>query len=85
MFVLTKTTIDVDSGVIDTEVVIASEDFDKVSKEMKTEIKSARQDFEDSDYEEDDYCDGDMSYSIWEEGWGMSQRLILTIHEVQVQ
>ena len=85
MFVLTKTTIDVDCGVIDTEIIIASNDFQKVSNKMKEEIKLARKHFNYCEHEQDKYCSGDMCYSIWEKHWEMAQRIDLRIQEVELQ
>lgn len=48
--------------------VLTYDSFDKANEKMLEQIELARKDFEGQQTEEDDYCEGDMSWSIWEDG-----------------
>ena len=44
------------------------DDIEKAKRQMKLEIKIAKEDFRNIDYEHSDYAEGDCSWSIWESG-----------------
>jgi hypothetical protein len=65
VFVLVKTTEDVNEE-FDTEVVGVYEHLSMAETEFKAQMVEVKQQFQNLDYEEDDYVDGDMSWTIWE-------------------
>lgn len=60
------------------------QDVEKAFEQMKIEMESARTDFSDLSTEESDYADGDMSWSIWEEGEYCYNHIDVTITECYV-
>ena len=52
---------------------------------MKQEIKDTRNDFKDYDTEEEDYVEGDMSWSIWEKEQYMSHHCDIKIQECEIK
>ncbi len=85
VYILTSTYTDVDSGDYESHVVGVYENVEDALKQMKQEIKDAKIDFENYDTEEDDYVDGDMSWSIWESGQYVSHHCDIQITECEVQ
>ena len=63
----------------------AYDTIEKAQAQMEKEIKCAKTDFSDMDTEEDDYVDGDMSWSIWEKGEYCYNHCDIEIREVEVQ
>lgn len=59
--------------------------IDKAQKQFKQEMKDARTDFNDLDTEETEYVDGDMGWSIWEEGEYCYNHCDISIQECEVQ
>ena len=66
VFILVATYVDVDSGNFMTDVIAVYDNYEMAQEQMKREIESTRKDFENYDYEEENFVDGDMSWSIWE-------------------
>ena len=67
------------------QTVSVYDTFEKAQATMREEIKSARRDFSDiSNLEEDDYHDGDMSWTICEEGEYCYNHCDVTIYEREV-
>lgn len=85
VYVLTSTYICVDSGDFESRVDGVYENIEDALKQMKQEIKDTRIDFEEVDYEEDNYVEGDMSWSIWEKEYYMSYHCDIKITECEVQ
>lgn len=85
VYVLTSTYVCVDSGDFETRVDGVYEDIDKALEQMKQEIKDARTDFKDYDTEEDNYVEGDTSWSIWEKAEYMSHHCDIKIIECAVE
>lgn len=57
-----------DCGECGTDVIGVYSSFERAKLAMENEMKMARSYFEDLETEESEYVDGDMSWSIWEEG-----------------
>ena len=72
-----------DSGECGNDVKVF-QDIEKAFEQMKMEMESARTDFNDLSTEEDDYREGDMSWSIWEEGEYCYNHIDITITECYV-
>ena len=72
-----------DSGECGNNVKVFQE-AEKALEEMKTEMANARTDFSDLSTEEDDYVEGDMSWSIWEKGEYCYNHIDITITECYV-
>lgn len=72
-----------DSGDCGSEVR-AFETFEDAMTAMKAEMKSARKDFERWETEETSFSQGDMSWSIWEEGEYCYNHIDITITECEV-
>ena len=85
VYVLTSTYICVDSGDYESRVDGVYENVDKALKQMAQEIEDTRTDFKDYDTEEDNYVEGDMSWSIWEKEQYMSHHCDIQITEQEVQ
>ena len=68
VYVLIKNDLDVDGGTFDTEVIGVYENFSMAQTEMQAQMVEAKQKFQNYDFEEDEYVEGDMSWSIWELG-----------------
>lgn len=85
VYVLTSTYICVDSGDYESRVDGVYESIEQAQKQMKQEIKDTRNDFADYDTEEDNYVEGDMSWSIWEKEQYMSHHCDIQITECEVQ
>ena len=85
VYVLTSTYVCVDSGDYDNRVDGVYESVDKALEHMKREIEETRKDFEDYDYEEDNYVEGDMNWSIWEKEEYASHHCDIQITECEVQ
>ncbi len=85
VYVLTSHYIDVDSGDYNSEVIGVYENIDDAQKDLKDNIKWTRSDFQNYDFEESDFIDGDMSWSIWEKDSEMSHRCELEIKECEVK
>jgi len=75
----------VDSGDFTNDVVGVYEKFEDAQKEMKKIMVEVRDDFKRCDAEEDNYVDGDMSWSIWEKGEWVNFHCDITIHEKEIQ
>lgn len=84
VYVLTSNYINVDSGDYDNTVIGVYTSIDKALEQLKDCIKDARYDFQDEDYEESNYCEGDMTYSIWHKEYEMTYRCDLAIEECLV-
>ncbi|MCR4661717.1 MAG: hypothetical protein K5765_06960 [Clostridia bacterium] len=85
VYVLVSNYVDVDSGDFNTEVIGVWENFNGANKELKKLMAQTREDFEDYDTEEEDYVDGDMTWSIWEEGEYSNHRCDLIIQCKEIQ
>ena len=59
--------------------------IEKAQKQMKEEMETARIDFCRLDTEEEDYIEGDMSWSIWEKGEYCFNHIDITITECEVE
>ena len=66
VYVVMYNFIDVDGGSFDTDVIGVFDSFEKAKKYFLDEMKTQRDYFKDYDTGEEDYVDGDMSWSIWE-------------------
>lgn len=85
VYVLTSTYICVDSGAFESRVVGVYENVEDALKRMKQEIKDTKTDYERYGTEEDNYVEGDMSWSIWEKEYYMSNHCDIQITECEVQ
>ena len=85
VYVLTSTYAYVDSGDCESCVVGVYESIGDALEQMEQEIKDARTDFKKYDTEEDDYVEGDMSWSIWEKGKYISHHCDIEITECKVK
>ena len=74
-----------DSGDCGNEVIGVYQDFELAQRLFKNEMKNAKKDLEDLDTEEDNYIDGDMSWSIWEEGEYCYNHIDIQITECEVK
>ena len=84
VYVLTSTYICVDSGDYESRVDGVYGNVEDALRQMKQEMKDDRIDFKDCDAEEDDYAEGDMSWSIWEKDYYMSHHCDIKITECEV-
>lgn len=85
VYVLTSTYICVDSGDYEHIVEGVYENVDDALKQMKQDIKDTKNDFKDYDTEEDNYVEGDMSWSIWETEEYMSHHCDIQITECEIK
>lgn len=85
VYVLTRGCLNVGSGDCEHGVVGVFVTFEQAQKAMEQEIKNARTDFEGVDYEEDNYVECDVDWSIWEKGCYMSYHCDIKITEIEVQ
>ena len=85
VFIVSSSYINVDAGDYNHEIIGAYEDFSLAQRILENEIKNARCDFADEDYEELEYTKGDMAYAIWVPEYEMSYRCELKITEVEVK
>ena len=85
VYVVKSTYIDVDSGDFESRVEGVFENIEGAHTLMVNLIKDTRHDFKDYDTEEEDYVDGDMSWSIWEKEYYMSHHCDITISECEVK
>ena len=85
VYVLTSTYAYVDSGDCENHVVGVYGNVGEALRQMKQEIKDARTDFKKYDTEEDDYVEGDMSWSICEKGKYISHHCDIEITECKVK
>lgn len=81
VYVLVCNFVDVDGGSFDTSVIGVFDTIEAATKMLKIEIERARKDFNDYDYEEEKFVEGDMSWSIWELGEYPSHHCDLAITE----
>lgn len=81
VYVLTCNFIDVDGGTFDTTVIGTFKTIELAQRMLKLEMKKARKDFKDYDAKEDTFVEGDMSWSIWEDGEYASHHCDLAISE----
>ena len=68
VFVLICGYTNVDSGDFSTSVIGVFDSYENACKMMVKEIESIRKDYEGYDTEEENFVEGDMSWSIWEKG-----------------
>ena len=66
VYVLVRNDCNVDGGLINTEVIGVYENFSMAQTEMQAQMNEVKQYFQNCDYENDIYAEGDMSWSIWE-------------------
>ena len=66
IYVLFYNYVDVDSGEFITSVIGVFYEFEQAQKMMVDTIKKMRKDFENYDTKEEEYVDGDMTWSICE-------------------
>ena len=85
VYVLVKNDLDVDKGTFDTTVIGVYERLSMAETEFKAQMVEAKQDFQNYDYEQTDYVEGDMSWSIWELGEYVSNHIDLIIQEMTVE
>ena len=77
VYVLVREDTNVDSGCFETEVIGVYDSFDKAEESMVEEMRNARIDFANDDFEEENYAQGDMSWSIWEkDGFSVNHTII---------
>ena len=80
IYVLTQTNVDVDSGDFETQVLCVSADFGKPQHILEERQKGLRKFFNERyDYEESNYCEGDMSWEIWQKEFYASNHVSLQI------
>ena len=75
----------VDSGDFANDIVGVYRNLEDAQKEMQKLMIEVRNDFDYCDTEEDDYVDGDMSWSIYEQGEWVNHHCDITIHEREVK
>ncbi len=85
VYVLVKNDLSVDSGTFDTEVIGVYENFSMAQTEMQAQMVDAKQKFQNYDFNEDAYVEGDMSWSIWELGQYASNHIDLIIQCETIQ
>jgi len=81
VFVLICGYTNVDSGDFSTSVIGVFDSYENAYKMMVKEIESTRKDYEGYDTEEENFVEGDMSWSIWEKGEYPSHHCGLSIIE----
>ena len=85
VYVLVKNDLDVDKGTFDTTVIGVYERLSMAETEFKAQMVEAKQQFQKYDFNEDEYVEGDMSWSIWELGEYASNHIDLIIQEMTVE
>lgn len=85
VYVLICDYVDVDGGTFDTSVVGVWEKFDDAKNEFEKMMKETIEIFQDYDYAQSEYVDGDMSWEIWESGSWVPHHCTLQIVCKQVQ
>ena len=73
-----------DSGECGSETVVFNT-IDKAQERMAKEMENAKKDFGDLDTAETEYAEGDMGWSIWEDGEYCYNHCDITIQECVVQ
>ena len=81
VFVLICGYTNVDSGDFSTSVIGVFNSYENAYKMMVAEIESTRKDYECYDTEEEQFVEGDMSWSIWQKGEYASNHCDLIISE----
>lgn len=66
VYVLVCNSVNVDGGDFVTEVIGVYKTFGQAQKVMEQHMVDIRNEFDYCDFEEEEYVDGDMSWSIWE-------------------
>lgn len=72
-----------DSGDMGNEINVY-ETIEKATEEFKKQMEQAKIDFKDLDTESDNYCEGDMGWSIWEAGEYAYNHIDIVIREREV-
>lgn len=85
IYVLVSNYLNVDSGDCDTIVIGVYSTYEQAQERMKQEMEVTRNYFEYIDTDENDFVEGDMSWSIWETGEYMSHHCDIIINECEVQ
>lgn len=85
LFILVVHYVNVDSGDCDTSVLGAYKTFGQAEEELQKQMVEVQKDFEYVDTEQDNYVEGDMSWSIWEKGEFMSHHCTLLIECCELQ
>lgn len=85
VYVLVCNSINVDSGDFVTEVIGVYQEFGKAQEVMERHIIDIRNEYDYCDTEEEDYVDGDMTWSIWEKGEYASNHCDLIIQCVEIE
>lgn len=86
VYVLIKNDLDVDGGIFETEVVGVYETFSQAERKMQVLMNEARDSFEEKyDIEQDEYVEGDMSWSIWELGEYATNHIDLIIQCKEIE
>ncbi len=85
VYVLTSNYVCVDSGDYINRVEGVYESVLEAQEHMQREIEDARTDFQNYDTEEDDYVEGDMSWSIWEKDEYMAHHYAIEITVCQIK
>lgn len=83
VYVLEDIWVDTDGGDSDSYVGVYA-NLEDAMKLMKRLMEQARKIFEDCDFEETDFTEGDMSWEIWEKNWYDSRNEKLIIWEKEV-
>lgn len=84
VYVLVCNYTDVDGGDFSTTVIGVFSTIEVAQEMLKLEIENTRKDFENYDTEEDNFVEGDMSWSIWEKGEYPSHHCDLIVSEKMV-
>lgn len=85
VYVLVQDYVCVDSGDFKTDVIGVYETFDLAKSRMEQEMKDIRKEMSERyDIEEDNYVEGDMSWSIWEKGEFATYHCVLEIFDKEI-
>jgi len=84
VYVLVCNYTDVDGGDFSTTVIGVFSTIEVAQEMLKLEIENTRKDFENYDTEEDNFVEGDMSWSIWEKDEYPSHHCDLIVSEETV-
>lgn len=76
--------INVYDGFEDTTIRVYA-DLEKATQILKEQIEMVKEEFEECDYDAENYVEGDMSWTIWEEGEFCMNHVSLTIYEREVE
>ena len=78
VYVVIVSYLNVDEGACENSIQVY-DSLNKATQRMKLEIEDAKMHFQNYNYDDDTYSDGDMEYSIWESGEYLSHHITIEI------